>query len=151
MSRLLLLWLHLLAVRALAPSQAAALYADVVSVSEAEEPLYTGEFGRARTALVLMEWAARESAGYKHVVGKAGDCGRGQLLFLPSRRGHTCDELRAGGTLDLELALSWMRDMRDACGGSVTRGLAAYARGACRSEEGLEIVRHRLSEIEAVQ
>lgn len=139
--------LFLLSHNILARSEAEALYQDAVAVVAEQEPLFSGEFGCYKTLLLLIEWASRESAGYKHVVGKQGDCGRGQLLFAPARKGFGCDELSRPGTLDLELTLAFMRELRDICGGSVRNGLAAYARGSCHSESGLKIADARLAEI----
>jgi hypothetical protein len=143
------LWLHLLRAHALVLSAAPTLYQDVVTVVADAPPLFDGEDGRVRTLALILEWAARESGGSKSAIGAAGDCRRGQLLFPAARAGHTCAELAEPGTLDLELTLAWMRQMRDVCGGNVRQGLAAYARGSCTSTEGLAIADRRLAELRA--
>ena len=147
MGRLLSLFLHLLAVRALYVPSSSELLSDVGTVCAEEEPLYGGEDGRVRTCLLLLEMAGRESGGKRGAVGKAGDCGRVQLVFPGAKDGHSCAEF-GEGDLDLRLGLRWLRRMRDVCGGSVERGLAAYARGSCKSEEGLSIARRRIRESE---
>jgi hypothetical protein len=147
MARAFQLLVFLLHLHRLHPAHAMALYADAIEVVAESDPLYDGPFGRLRTLLIVIEWAARESGGDKAATGKDGDCGRLQLLYPPARKGYDCKTIRAAKDLDLRLGLAWMRDMRDACGGSVRKGLAAYARGACTSPEGLTIADARLSEI----
>lgn len=139
--------LFLVARGVLGRDEAPDLYRDATVVTSEEEPLFSGEFGRARTRILLIEWASRESAGKKSALGAVGDCGRLQLVFLPALDGHSCEELRNDDTLDLRLGLRWMRFTVDYCGGSVVRGLAAYATGSCDSPRGLRIARKRLEEI----
>lgn len=141
-----LLLCYLLHIHRASPQEAPALLSDAVTVVEQNPPLFSGEYGKLKTLLVVIEWAERESAGKKGAVGKAGDCGRLQLLFPPARKGHTCKELQEEGVLDLELGLQWMLEMKAVCG-SWKKALAAYARGACDSKEGLAIVANRMTEI----
>lgn len=131
--------------RAFAP-EVSEVFADAGYAVSVNEPLFEGEFGRAKTLLVVLEWIERESGGRKSAIGKNGDCGRMQLLFEPSRQGHDCAELAAPGTLDVELGLQWMLKMKDVCG-TVEGALAAYARGRCNSPAGLRIAKSRLAEI----
>lgn len=143
-----LLLCYLLKIHRASASEAPALLSDAVAVVEHNPPLFSGEYGKLKTLLVVIEWAERESAGKKSAVGKAGDCGRLQLLFPPARKGHTCKELQQEGVLDLELGLQWMLAMKTACNGSSTKALAAYARGACDSKKGMAIVNNRFHEIQ---
>jgi hypothetical protein len=146
MSNAIRLLFYLLSIgRASAPELSQTL-ADASYAVEHNESLFEGEFGKAKTLLVVIEWIERESAGRKTAVGKDGDCGRMQLLFVPSRQGHSCTELQAPGTLDVELGLQWMLAMKKVCG-NVPGALAAYARGRCDHPEGIKIARFRLDEI----
>ena len=147
MSQAFRLILYLIAVHRIFPDRAAELYSYAVTVTAEEPPLFAGEYGRLKTLLLLIELAGRESGGKKSAIGAAGDCGRLQLLYPPARKSHSCTEIQNSKDLDLRLGLSWMIEMRDFCG-SVRKGLAAYARGKCGSEEGLKIADFRMAEIE---
>lgn len=108
------------------------LVLDVVEVAAEELPLWAED--RARTARLLLVWAARESAGRADAVGDAGQaCGVLQLHPV-ARGGATCAELRASRRLGLRRGLAWMRALSARCG-SVVGGLRAYASGRCAGTE----------------
>ena len=147
MSQAFRLLLYFLSIHRLYPDKAPSLFSDCVTVVAEEESLFGGEHGKLETLLVMIEWSAHESGGDKKAKGKAGDFGRLQLVYPPAWEGYTPKEIVESPTLDLRLGLRWMLRMRDFCGGSVKKGLAAYARGSCTSEEGLKIATSRLNEI----
>lgn len=104
-----------------------ALVLDVLDVAADEPPLW-GD--RARTARLLVVWAARESAGRADAVGDQGRaCGVLQLHEV-ARGGRTCADLRASRRVGLRAGLAWMRYTAERCG-SVVAGLRAYASGSC--------------------
>jgi hypothetical protein len=146
-SRAFHLLLFLVSIHRISPEAGNDLFSDTVTVVSEEAPLFEGEEGRLKTLLILVEWSVRESAGKKEATGKVGDCGRMQLVLPAARDGHDCEEIKSSKDLDLRLGLRWMVEMKNFCGGNVRRGLAAYARGKCDSDEGLRIADSRMEEI----
>lgn len=118
------------------------LAVDVRAVALAEEPLFDGDDGRQRTAMLLAVWSYRESAG-QSVMGDLGAaCGAMQLHEM-ARQGVTCAAMLADRRVALAAGLSWMRVTRDRCG-SVPAGLRAYASGSCSgSPRARDLVRAR--------
>lgn len=126
----------------LASENAQSLAADAAEVASVEEPLFSGEKARERTARLLVVWAARESAGHVSILGDCANpkkktvdtCasyGRLQtskawLLAFDTKPADVLSD----GRLSLRVGLSVMRRLRDTCG-SVKAGLRAYGSGLC--------------------
>lgn len=119
------------------------LAVDVRAVALAEEPLFDGDDGRQRTAMLLAVWTMRESAGKADAIGDKGAACSCLQMHEVARQGVTCAALMADRRLALATGLAWMRKMRDACG-SVPAGLRAYSAGICSgSPRARDLVRAR--------
>ena len=113
-----------------------------VAFDEAEAPLFTGESGRAQTAIVLASIAAHESTFRKDVEeGRArGDSGKSwcfmqlNLVNGKSVEGWTGEQLAADRTLCFRAGLHNARESFRMCKAQpIPEKLGAYASGHCGS------------------
>lgn len=151
-----------------APSARSARYtsiaADVLAVSydDAEVPLFEGEAGRAKTALVLLGLTRHES-GWNLAVDSGRDRGSlvgdtgagrswclGQILLDREGRartpeGWTGPDLVADRKLCLRRTLHMAQESFRRCRAlPAEERLALYARGSCASDEGRRLSRYRV-------
>lgn len=134
----------LIASLGLAPADAVTLAFDVRDVALEDAPLFAGDDARMRTAMLLAVWTVRESAGKADAIGDSGAACGPMQLHAHARGGVTCAEMARDRQVGLRAGLAWMREMRDVCGGSVVRGLRAFASGTCAgSMRARDLVDHR--------
>lgn len=99
-----------------------------------EQPLFAGEFGRAKTAAVLISLAKWET-GFRNEL--TGDGGRSHcmLSIMAGRTGRVREgsgqELRKDKALCFKAGLRIARQSFGACRGKMMHKLAAYASGSC--------------------
>lgn len=137
--------------------QAKARYAQLadaiatVAYDPQERPAFDGEFGRAKTAMVLLSVAFWESSFRKDVATGAarGDHGRSCTYFQfnigkgKTTSGHTCDELLADPVMAARDALSMVRSSMSTCTAvSPMDRLSMYTSGTCRVGEGRAQIRY---------
>jgi hypothetical protein len=108
----------------------AVVHARAVAYDEGEEPLFEGEDGRFKTALLLLAIAYKESRWDAKALNPAGDAGVMQTRSL-WWGGHTRDEILKDPELGYRLGLHALQHVRKACGGKAVHWLGAFASGKC--------------------
>ncbi len=114
----------------------AVVHARAVAYDEAEEPLFSGEDGRFKTALLLLSIAYHESRWNARALNPDGDAGIMQTRAL-WWDGHKKEEILGSPTLGYRLGLHALQHLRDTCGGNAKRWLGAFASGKCGSAPGM--------------
>lgn len=108
----------------------AVVQARAVAYDESEEPLFSGEEGRYKTALLLVSIAHHESRWNPKALNPAGDSGIMQTRSI-WWEGHTRAEILGDAELGYRLGLHALRTLKDKCGGSALNWLGAFASGKC--------------------
>jgi hypothetical protein len=118
--------------RAVTEARYAAIADDIASVALAEPPLFAGDDGRARTAVLLAAIASVESGGFRGDVAfcrRPGDRGHAWGLYQShTARERVCSSVREA----TRVALEQVRESINACLPLDAPALAAYASGSCR-------------------
>lgn len=120
---------------------------DAIDVAIHEEPLFycskestakdNCADARKKTAMLLIVWSIRESAGIANVWGD-NHTSIGTMQFKtwylkhPAMADYAASEadVLADRKVGLKLGLAWMRHLKTSCG-SVKKALYAYASGSC--------------------
>jgi hypothetical protein len=120
---------------------------DAIDVAMHEEPLFTCSKAsaekdgcadaRKKTAMLLIVWSIRESAGLANVWGDS-HTSIGTMQFKswylkhPAMAEYNATEadVLADRKVGLKLGLAWMRHLKTSCG-SAKKALYAYASGSC--------------------
>lgn len=153
----------LLAASMLGPTnfeRAVAVATDAAEVAMHEDPLFpcTKESqtkdgcseARKKTAMILVVWSVRESAGIANVWGD-NHTSIGTMQFkswylkhpVMAKYDATENDVLENRKLGMKLGLAWMRFLRKSCG-SPKKALIAYASGSCiGSNEARTKVEHR--------
>jgi len=113
----------------------AVVHARAVAYDEAEEPLFSGEDGRHKTALLLISIAHHESRWNPKALNPAGDSGIMQTRSI-WWEGHTREEILSDAELGYRLGLHALRSLKETCGGSALHWLGAFASGKCGGAQG---------------
>ncbi|GAC1361726.1 MAG: hypothetical protein NVSMB47_14000 [Polyangiales bacterium] len=108
----------------------AVVHARAVAYADDEAPLFTGEDGRYKTALLLISIAHHESRWNPKALNPQGDAGIMQTRSL-WWEGHTRAEILADQELGFRLGLHALRSLKETCGGNALRWLGAFASGKC--------------------
>ena len=108
----------------------AVVHAHAVAYDEDEAPLFSGEDGRYKTALLLVSIAHHESRWNPKALNPQGDAGIMQTRSL-WWEGHTRADVLADQELGFRLGLHALRSLKETCGGNALRWLGAFASGKC--------------------
>ena len=108
----------------------AVVHARAVAFAEDEAPLFEGEDGRFKTALLLISIAHHESRWNPKALNPQGDSGIMQTRSI-WWEGHTREEILADEELGFRLGLHALHTLKDKCGGDALRWLGAFASGKC--------------------
>jgi soluble lytic murein transglycosylase-like protein len=108
----------------------AVLTAREVAYDPEEEPLFDGDDGRYKTALLLLSIGYHESRWNPSALNPDGDAGIMQTRAF-WWKGHTKDEILADARLGYRIGLHALRELRKQCGGTAHRWLGAFASGKC--------------------
>lgn len=108
----------------------AVVHAREVAYDENETPLFEGEEGRFKTALLLLSIAYHESRWDSKALNPAGDAGIMQTRSL-WWSGHKREEILGNPELGYRLGLHALQTVRKACGGKSQQWLGAFASGKC--------------------
>lgn len=108
----------------------AVVSAHAIAYDPSEPPLFSGEDGRYKTALLLLAIAHHESRWNPKALNPAGDAGIMQTRSI-WWEGHTREQILGDPVLAYRLGLHALRHVHDECGGTTLRWLGAFASGKC--------------------
>jgi len=108
----------------------AVVTARAVAYDEDETPLFSGEEGRYKTALLLIAIAHHESRWNPKALNPQGDSGIMQTRSI-WWEGHTREEILGNTELGFRLGLHALQFLKDKCGGNALHWLGAFASGKC--------------------
>jgi hypothetical protein len=114
----------------------AVLHARDVAYDEAEPPLFEGEDGRFKTALLLLSIAYHESRWNSKALNPDGDAGIMQTRAL-WWGGYKKEQILGNPALGYRLGLHALQHLRGVCGGKSQRWLGAFATGKCGAAPGM--------------
>lgn len=114
----------------------AVLAAREVAYDESEAPLFAGESGRFKTALLLLSIGYHESRWNPKALNPDGDAGIMQTRAL-WWGGHKKEEILGNAALGYRLGLHALQHLRETCGGKSVRWLGAFASGKCGGTPGM--------------
>jgi hypothetical protein len=114
----------------------AVVHARDVAYDEAEAPLFEGEDGRFKTALLLLSIAYHESRWNSKALNPDGDAGIMQTRAL-WWGGYKKEQILGNPALGYRLGLHALQHLRGVCGGKAHRWLGAFASGKCGGTPGM--------------
>lgn len=114
----------------------AVMHAREVAYDEHEEPLFSGDDARLKTALLLLSIGYHESRWNPHALNPDGDAGIMQTRAV-WWAGHTREQILGDAVLGYRLGLHALQHLRTVCGGNARRWLGAFASGKCGGAPGM--------------
>ena len=108
----------------------AVIHAHAVAYDPDVEPLFDGDDGRYKTALLLVSISHHESRWQPGALNSEGDAGIMQTRSI-WWEGHSREEILADEDLGYRLGLKALQHVRAVCGGKALNWLGAFASGKC--------------------